>query len=320
MHVEVTPERDADRVAVTADGAQFTTYRYGNRGVLTKPVCDPVRAADGRPVTRGYPLAPREGERTDHPHHVGFWLTYGNVDGDDYWNSAGDGGEGFGCVRHRDIERAESGDPGALAVTADWVDAAGERHLREETTFRFRAETDRRTVDRTTTLTADGAVSLPDDKEGLCAIRVRRDLEQPAEGTATVVADPEAETTREGDASAGRTGEYLTSEGVRGTDAWGTRARWVRLAGATDGDPLSVTLMDHPENPGHPTHWHARGYGLFAANPLGQAVFSDGDERLDAALAPGESLTVRYRLAVDAGVPDAASLDDRYRAFVDATR
>ena len=36
-----------------------------------------------------------------------------------------------------------------------------------------------------------------------------------------------------------------------------------------------------PEEPGHPTHWHARGYGLFAANPLGAKVFSEGKEQLE---------------------------------------
>ena len=59
-----------------------------------------------------------------------------------------------------------------------------------------------------------------------------------------------------------------------------------------------MALVDHPDNPGAPTYWHARGYGLFAANPLGQAVFSNGREALNFTLAPGASALFRWRFAI----------------------
>ena len=63
-------------------------------------------------------------------------------------------------------------------------------------------------------------------------------------------------------------------------------------------------MIDHPKNPGFPTYWHARGYGLFAANPLGQKVFSEGRETMNFTLEPGASATFRYRiLVVDAKAP-----------------
>jgi len=315
--VELTEEPGAGRVAATVDGELFTAYRYEGPTELTNPTCYPVRTADGRTVTRGYPIDPRPGERVDHPHHIGFWLNYGDVNGYDYWNNSGDDQTGMGRICHRTVERAESASPAELAVTADWVDPDEKRHLAEETTYRFRADGDRRAIDRTTTLTALRDVALPDDKEGMCAIRVCQELEHPEEGTTTVVADPEEGTTRETDSREGRTGEYLTSDGIRGTDAWGTRARWVRLAGTIEESPVSVTLMDHPDNVGHPTYWHARGYGLFSANPLGQAAFSEN--RLDFGLEAGESVTFRYRLAVDTAVPSPETIEERYRSFVETT-
>jgi len=171
-------------------------------------------------------------------------------------------------------------------------------------------------IDRETTLTAvDGAVNLADDKEGLCGLRVRRGLEHPSDEPVTLTDRHGGETTVAAGDDDEASGEYRTSEGVSGVDAGGTRAEWVRLSGTVEGDPVSVTLMDHPDNVGHPTGWHARGYGLFAANPLGRAVFTDGAERLDYGLDDGESATLRYRLALDDGVPDADALERRYGAF-----
>jgi hypothetical protein len=57
-------------------------------------------------------------------------------------------------------------------------------------------------------------------------------------------------------------------------------------------------MVDHPKNPGYPTYWHARGYGLFAANPLGQAALSNGKETLNYRLAPKASTTFRHLLLV----------------------
>jgi len=315
-------ERDDDRVRVLVDGAPFTAYLFPAADpVLTKPVFYPVRTAGGTAVTRGYPLETRPGERTDHPHHVGAWLAYGDVDGIDFWNNspAVDDGDGYGRIRHRGVERTNGGEgSGRLSVRADWTAPDGTVLLEEATTVRVLAGDDRRAIDRETTLTAARDVDLPDDKEGLCGLRVRRGLEHPTDEPVTLTDRHGGETTvTPGDDDA-VSGEYLTSAGVRGVEAWGSRAEWVRLAGDVEGDPVSVTLMDHPDNVGHPTGWHARGYGLFAANPLGRAVFTDGADRLEYGLDAGASTTLRYRLALDDGVPGAEALAERYDAFADS--
>lgn len=313
--VTVAPVPDESRIDVLVGDRLFTAYRYGDG--LTKPVLYPLQGPSGTTVTRGYPIEPQPGERVDHPHHVGHWFNYGHVNGLDFWNNAGDDPDAdwAGWIRHREIERAESGDPGVLDVRTDWVDADGDRQLREETDFRFRSTGDRHVVDRTTTLEAtDGPVELHDDKEGLFAIRVAKELEHPTDGRIEVVGK---EGTTEIDAETGRTGQYLSSEGARGTDVWGNRARWMRLSGTVEETPVSITIMDHPDNVGYPTHWHARPYGLFAANPLGRSVFADGEE-LGFGLDTGESVTFRYRIAIEGGEPDAGELDERHDVFVSA--
>jgi hypothetical protein len=113
----------------------------------------------------------------------------------------------------------------------------------------------------------------------------------------------------------GVTGEYQSSEGKKGDAVWGTRGRWTMLAGTIGTQPITIAMIDHPKNPGFPTYWHARGYGLFAANPLGQKVFSEGRETMNFTLEPGAAATFRYRiLIVDAKV-QADRVEREFNAF-----
>ena len=60
-------------------------------------------------------------------------------------------------------------------------------------------------------------------------------------------------------------------------------------------------MCDHPKNQSYPTYWHARGYGLFAANPLGVKDFTKGEKELNFAIPAGKSITFRYRVIVNSG-------------------
>ena len=64
-------------------------------------------------------------------------------------------------------------------------------------------------------------------------------------------------------------------------------------------DSVSIAIIDHPENPNYPTFWHARGYGFFAANPLGENIFTNGKLSKNLHLKKGESVTFRYRIVID---------------------
>ena len=108
---------------------------------------------------------------------------------------------------------------------------------------------------------------------------------------------------------------YLSSEGLKGDAVWGTRGRWVILSGTVDQGPVTLAILDHPKNPGFPTYWHARGYGLFAANPLGQAALSNGKDRLNFAIEAGQSATFRYRVLILAGTPTAGQVEAEYKDF-----
>ncbi len=115
----------------------------------------------------------------------------------------------------------------------------------------------------------------------------------------------------------GVTGLYVSSEGKTGDAVWGTRARWVKLVGTIEGKPVTVAILDHPKNPGHPTHWHARGYGLFAANPLGQKDFTEGKSQMNFTLAAGQSATFIYRVLIYSAEAIPEQIEVEYHRFVE---
>lgn len=304
VQFSVKSDPAAQRVDIEADGQPFTAYIYPN--TIKKPVLYPLRTPDGTVVTRGFPLDARPGERVDHPHHVGLWLNYGDVNGYDFWNNsdAVDPNGKFGTIHHRTIEETSDGKQGTLRVTADWITSDDDKVLEEATEFVFSAQDkDTYLIDRTTTLTAVGDVSLTDNKEGMLGVRVARGLEHPSDEPAVFTDASGVPTKLEAMNNEGVNGLYRSSEGIEGDQVWGTRARWVQLAGQVNEDPASITLMDHPDNVGFPTYWHARGYGLFAANPLGQKALSDGKDELNFKLKDGKSVTFRYRVVLHAGEP-----------------
>ena len=168
-----------------------------------------------------------------------------------------------------------------------------------------------RTIDLTVTLTALDHVVFNDDKDGLLGLRVARWLESPEEkgGTFTDANGVETKVTAAANMPgvAPPTGEYLTSEGVKGEAAWSTRGRWCSLTGHDDaGHVATIAIFDHPGNIGYPTYWHARGYGLFAVNPLGRHAFDGKQPLLDYTLEKGQAATFRYRIVfyTHAATPD----------------
>src|SRR6266568_3884252 len=241
-----------------------------------------------------------------------------SIDGQPFTSYVWPNAPKMGTILHRAIVSAKSGsEQGALDVESDWVTFDKKVLLKEHTHFVFRGGPGFRSVDRITTLRAlDEKVDFKDEKDGLLGLRVVRSLEIPsdkpevytdASGRATTVAKLD---------NTGVNGTYLTSEGKKGDAAWGTRGHWCNLSGLVGDEPVTITILDHPANPGFPTYWHARGYGLFAANPLGQKIFSNGKEQLNLSLAPNASVTFRYRILISSAIATPEATEAAYKDFV----
>jgi hypothetical protein len=280
----------ADRVEITIDGKPFTAYYFA--ATQAKPYFHPLRAPSGKSITRGYPMIPDvKGETHDHPHQRGAWFTHGDVDGVNFWAE----GPAMGREVHRRFERVESGPAmGRLTDQIDWVTPAGKIMLDERRAMIIRSQPEARIIDFEITLRPkDRPVTFRDTKEGAFGLRLTDAL------------------TEKG------IGKIRNSEGGVGEkQTWGKRARWVDYSGALDGEPLGVAIFDHPSNLRHPTYWHVRGYGLFAANPFGVRDFT-GDKQQDGSytLKPGDQLVFRYRVYVHSRDLSLAQIETQYKAY-----
>ena len=316
--VQVTPNVEQRRVDITIDGAPFTSYVWPT--TLKKPVLYPLIAPGGIEVTRGFPLAPRPGERVDHPHHAGMWFNYGNANGFDFWNNSDaikpeDRGK-MGTINQEKIVSTKSGpDQGELVVESVWVTGANREILRETTRYVFTRRQNARIIDQITTLQALDQVVFHDDKEGLLGIRVARWLESPDEKGGTFT-DASGRQTTVPDMSRrpARPASISPAKANRATRLGNTRPL-VHSHRQQRPDVVTIAILDHPGNPNYPTYWHARGYGLFAANPLGQHIFDPKTSVLDYTLKKGQSATFRYRVLLIAGKTSAGDMDKEADGF-----
>jgi hypothetical protein len=301
--VTIVKEKDVNRINVLIGNKPFTSFFYPD--TLEKPVLYPIRAANGTIVTRGFPLNPLPGEPTDHPHHIGLWLNYENVNGLDFWNNSfaipAAKKNAYGWIKTDRIVETKNGTTGLLTYHANWTNQANETLLEETTQFAFSGTDRLRIIDRTTTLKANTEVHFNDAKDGMLGLRLARELQIPTTEDKKFTDDKGIVTVVKGKADSIANGNYITSEGKKGDAAWSTRGRWCKVYAKMGSDSVSITIIDHPKNPNYPTFWHARGYGLFAANPLGEKVFTNGKSEKQLQLKKGESVVFRYRIVIDNG-------------------
>lgn len=284
---------DDGGVKISKAGEVFATVRASAE---PRPYVWPVVAPGGVAVTRDHPMGTRSGEQHDHPHHQSLWFAHGNVNGFDFWHGK----------RHRERMVHEGTDiryPRADVVEVDsrysWQVDDGEVVLRERRLLRFTDHGAYRTIDAVVTLRAtEGDVTFGDTKEGSFALRLHPALRV------------------EGNVAAG---ELTNSERDAGKAAWGKRARWLHDQGPVDGEPVGVAIFDHPDNLRHPTWWHARTYGLVAANPFGVHDFERKPKGAgDYVIKAGEELTLRYRVVVHRGEWAPERVDDAWQRWARA--
>jgi hypothetical protein len=306
LAAQVKITQGKDQIAVDIDGKPYTTFFYGPD--VAKPYLYPLRAPSGISVTRAFPMETIAGESTDHQHQRAVWFAHSKVNGYDYWNNEFSyKGDKMGHIFVTKIDKAQSGaKTGEIDATAEWKQMDGKVVLIDDRKMIFHAGGPNRVIDFDFTLTAKEEATFEDEKDGVFGIRVASELEEAnAPGTKTQPKEPL------------RTGIMTCADGKQKEAAcWGTRADWMDYSGTVAGEQVGITIMDHPENPGHPTYWHARGYGLFAANIFGRNAFTNKKEPLgNVTLKPGEKMRFRYRVIVHPGPLANLKMDALYKEY-----
>jgi hypothetical protein len=230
-----------------------------------------------------------------------MYFAHGDIGGYDFWTEevfARFYGHGlhspWGRMVIRSIDKMQGGsEAGTIRATFDLIGSDRKPIGQETQEFTFRGDTHSRVIDCAFVIRANhGPLRIGDSKEGTFAIRVAPELDAPR-------------------------GHMVNSEGSEGEpQIWGKRATWVNYDGVIDGKSLGVAVFDNPHSFRHPTYWHARGYGLFAANPFGTKEFTrDPSQDGGYTIPAGQSVRFKYRVLIHEGNYQDAHIAEKYQQY-----
>jgi hypothetical protein len=289
------------KIAVEIDGKPFTNYYYNWK--MANPFLHPLRSTTGLAVTRGFPVEKVEGESSDHISHHGLWYSHGDINDVDFWReTTGDPAQDrkFPLPVGRMVPKSEpktvsKGDSGTLMAELALMTPEKKSLGTVVELFTFSRQGTNHVVDLHVTLRADQGVSLKmgDTEEGSLGLRFADEFRQD------------------------RGAMLSNSDGLMTTEKiWGKRAKWVDYSTTLKGQKAGVVILDHPKNPKHPTYWHARGYGLCAANAFGEHDFYDDKSRDGSVTIPKDGkLEFRYRIVIHQGDAKDAKVEELSAAF-----
>ena len=264
--------RADDRVVILNGKHAVSEYVFADPTV-PRPYLVNIKTLDGIQVTRNHPAQP--GDDQDHPHHTGIFFTFGDLNGIDFWHLKG-------RVIHERFTHGPTVADGGVVIASDtrYETLDGSRILARESAtlvahrtaagilYRFRHE-----------LTPqDEPLRIGSKEEGGLAVRV---------------ATPIAITSNAG-------GRMIDADGHSGGKAiWGQQTNWVDYSGRIRGRHVGVLVVPHIRNFAR-CWWHARDYGLLAANPFGP-LNEKGRVKI---IKPGETLTLEYDVLIHSSAVD----------------
>jgi hypothetical protein len=166
--------------------------------------------------------------------------------------------------------------------------------MSDKTEITFSGDDTKRIIDYKISLIAsNGDVKLGDTKEGCMAVRMHYKLRVKDQGA-----------------------KVINSEGVTGKRVWGKPAKWISYYNGIEGEMVGISMMDHPENLRYPTTWHARDYGLCAANAFGLKYFTNKKKKGAYVIKNGERLTFSYRIIFHTGTPDEIKVNELHGKWI----
>lgn len=221
-----------------------------------------------------------------YPHHRGLWLGCQPLNGGDYW---GDTKLDSGQIRSTGLTLGKTAPlSGAFTDRTEWIRKDHPSPLEDSRTFTITmADKNLWWLDADIVVTAREDVTIQQAKHSFFALRVIPEI-TPLYG-----------------------GVLMNSEGGIGAEGtYGKPAHWCGYHGKTSGGGIEgLAILDHPQNPWAPCPWFTRDYGHLSPSPFAFI-------KQPWTLAKGKSIRIRYRVALHAGTPKQAGLDDLYRKWI----
>jgi len=268
--------------AINVDDHPIASYVYSDKKIL-RPYFAHVKAPGGVQVTRNHP--PQPGDRDDHATmHPGIWLAFGDLGGADFWRNRAQ-------VEHIQFIQppAAERNVGSFIEQKRYVNTDGSVVCNEEFRVAIRAKEDGYAFYLESHFSSDNEFYFGDQEEMGLGIRVATPISEIGGGTMTD--------------SRGRQGAQ---------QIWSHSAAWCDYSGAVDGQHVGMTVMCHPTN-FRESWFHARNYGLIAANPFGRAAMQKG-EASRVVVKPGETHVLRYAVWIHGNV-DAEEIASAYNEY-----
>ncbi len=296
VFAQVKFTQQPDRILVAIDGKPYTTFYLAPGG--NKPYLWPLSTASGVVVTRHFPMEDFPGETHDHPHHRGLFFSHGDINDYNFWATepgAQANSPNAGRMVLVKVAEAKGGaKSGTIRAIFDGEDPHGKPIMRETRTITFYALPRLRIIDYEARIDALEKLVFGDTKEGTFGIRLATSMTE-AKG-----------------------GRMVNAEGKETEkNVWGQRSAWVDYDGPVDGQTVGVAIFDTPRNPCYPTYWHARAYGLFAANPFGVRDFTrDKSANGSMTVEKGQTVRFRYRVVIHPGDYRQAKIAELYKEYV----
>lgn len=295
----LTAEKQEGLIRVMINDQVFAELIHGETdqyGAAPRPYLFPINGPTGVAMTRNFPMIENvEGESSDHPHHRSLWFAH-PINGVDFWTQGVDRGV---IKPNGEITVSQTDTVLRLSFDTNWIgpDDTNIAVAKQEYCFQV-LDDGSRAVDFMIEISPGAdvdAIVFEDTKEGTMAVRTHPALRLVGESAK---------------------GQALNSEGDTDRELWGKRAKWVAYWGEIEGKVCGIAIFDHPKNLRHPTWWHARDYGLVAANPFGIHDFEKSEKgKGEFTLKQRDSLELQYRFVFFVGSAMDANIAEKYERW-----